>query len=82
MSNAQIMDVITEEILAILPQLNRDEITPDARMADLGADSLDRSEVVQQSMRKLGIRLRPSELTGVENIGGLAARFAAALQTA
>jgi len=74
----EIMEIIACEAMTVLPHVSREQIDRETRLVELGADSLDRSEIVQQSMRKAGIRLRPVQLMGIENVGGLADRLAQA----
>lgn len=72
MTSEEAIKIIAGEVVTQLPHVPREQIGRTTRLVDLGADSLDRSEIVQQSMRKVGVRLRPSELMSGENLGDLA----------
>lgn len=71
MTRDDIFSVCREEILAVLPDLDPAQITEDRSMRDLGANSIDRADVVLQVMDRLGVSCQLSELAEVRNIGGL-----------
>lgn len=66
----QVFEVVKGKILEVLdvPPAN---IRKEASLRDLGANSLDRVEVVSLSMQALSLRFRVSELAKVSNIGEL-----------
>jgi polyketide biosynthesis acyl carrier protein len=73
--HARVLAVVKSNICAVLPELDPDTIAPDARLVDLGANSIDRADIVVQSMADLDLRVAPGELSRAQNIGGLVALF-------
>lgn len=73
---------VKEQIVETLPEVAPDRISRDASLSDLGADSMDRAEIAMQSMRRLGLKLRPTAFAGIANIGGLVSALASALRSA
>ena len=71
MTEAEIFAVIRKNLCEILPELNSVAIDPRQSMKELGANSLDRADVVLQSMEELGVSFPLNELAGVENLQGL-----------
>lgn len=66
-----ILDIIRRQITDVLPHLNQIEIGPEQSLRDLGADSIDRAEIIQLSMRTLKIKVPLIECAGITNIAGL-----------
>ena len=66
-----IFAVVKENILGILDQVDEAGIAETAALKDLGANSLDRAEIVTGSMEDLGLAFPMRELAGVSNIGEL-----------
>ena len=65
--------VVKENILGILDQVDEAAISESAALKELGANSLDRAEIVTGSMEDLGLAFPMRELAGVGNIGELVA---------
>ena len=77
MKREDIFELVRSEIFAVLPSLRSRDIRIEDNLKDLGADSMDRAEIVQQSMRRLQIRIPPVELAAVQNLCGLVDLFEA-----
>ncbi|NKB23933.1 MAG: acyl carrier protein [Kiritimatiellae bacterium] len=71
MTKEKIFEVIKHNLLGILPDLDPASIEPLQSMRDLGANSIDRADVVIQSMEELNLKFPLHELGAVENIQGL-----------
>lgn len=71
MTKTEIFEVIKRNLLEVLPDLDQARIDPRHSMKDLGANSIDRADVVIQSMQDLQLKFPLHELAGVENIQGL-----------
>lgn len=71
MTKGEIFEVIQRNLLDILPDLDPARIEPLQSMRDLGANSIDRADVVIQSMEALNLKFPLHELGSVENIQGL-----------
>jgi len=67
----QVFSVVKENVTGILDELDEALIVESAALKDLGANSLDRAEIVTGSMEDLGLAFPMRELAGVGNIGAL-----------
>lgn len=67
----RVFEVVKSNLLKVVVDLRPDDITIDRSMAELGANSLDRVEVVTYSMEELGLQVPRVELHGAKNIAGL-----------
>jgi len=67
-SQQQIFDVVKNSTLQVLIDADPDAITIDTSLTELGANSIDRVEVVVYSMEELGINVPRAELQGVRDI--------------
>jgi polyketide biosynthesis acyl carrier protein len=70
-AKSEIFEVIQRNLREILPELQSVVIDPKQSMKQLGANSLDRADVILQSMEALGVTFPLHELAGVDNIQGL-----------
>ena len=80
MDKAAVFAVLKQEILNVLPLVKTEDITPDNRLVDLGANSLDRSEIVVNCMSSLNVKLEPWALAELKNIGDLCDALHAAIK--
>ena len=71
MTKEDIFGIIKRNLLEILPDLSEDQIDPAQSMKDLGANSVDRMDVVIQTKEELDLKFPLNELGGVENLQGL-----------
>lgn len=71
MTKDEIFQIIKRNLLEILPDLPPDAIELAKSMKDLGANSVDRMDVVIQTKEQLGLKFPLNELGGVENLQGL-----------
>lgn len=74
--DSDVFDVVKAQISQVLPQIDVTQLGAGDQLRDLGADSIDRAEIVQQAMRQLGLQLSAGEFRGVGNIGELVAVLA------
>ena len=63
--------VVKKNIIEILPEVKPEAISPEKSLTELGANSVDRMEVVTLSMEDLGLKIPLMSFAGVTNIGGL-----------
>lgn len=68
-----VLDVIRRNVLELLPDLDPADVAPQHSLAGLGANSIDRADIVAMSMEDLGISIGVTEFAGVNDIGTLAA---------
>ncbi len=70
-ARARAEQALREVIRGILPTLPPEEITGDKHLRDLGADSVDRVEIILGVTRRLGIDEPMSNFSAVPDIDGL-----------
>jgi polyketide biosynthesis acyl carrier protein len=73
--NDELFRVITENILKVLPDVDASMIRPDRQLKELGANSIDRMEIVMGSMEDLRINVPVTELSQAKDIGSLLSIF-------
>jgi polyketide biosynthesis acyl carrier protein len=71
MTQDDVFAVVKKNIREVLVHLDGQAIPLEARLKDLGANSLDRAEITIQCLEDLQIKIPLVELGGVENIKGL-----------
>jgi polyketide biosynthesis acyl carrier protein len=71
MAKEHVFEIVKNVIAEILPDLDPDQISIDKNLKDLGANSIDRMEVVTMSMEGLGLKLPLMSFAQVSNIEGL-----------
>jgi len=71
MTKDEIYITIKKAIIEVLPLVTEQDISPDKQLVELGANSIDRSEIVINSMSNLQVRVLPSELAKAKNIQSL-----------
>ncbi|MEV6118581.1 phosphopantetheine-binding protein [Streptomyces sp. NPDC052109] len=68
----RVLTTIRRSVLAVLPDLDPALVTEEVSLRDLGANSVDRVDVVTMTMDALGVSLSVTELADVHDIGSLA----------
>lgn len=71
MNKEEIIELVKNEIVEVLPLVKKDEIMAEKKLVDYGANSLDRAEVAIKCMTKLNIKIPPEKLGEVKNINDL-----------
>lgn len=74
-SKQDIFEVIKNNTLQVLIDVDPNHITIDTSLTELGANSVDRVEVVIYSMENLGINVPRPEFQGVRDIRSLVDLF-------
>jgi polyketide biosynthesis acyl carrier protein len=75
MTHREILELIARHTREILPGLDGHEFVPSDRLADMGANSLDRAEIAMLVQESLRLSVPRVELYGPKNIGELADLF-------
>lgn len=65
MSRNEIFSLIQSNILAILPDTNCDDITDETRLVTLGANSMDRFEILADTISDVGLKIPLAEFAGL-----------------
>jgi len=71
MIESDLFALVTENICEVLPDLKNHNFQYSDRLVDLGANSVDRAEIVARTMEALSLKIPRVELFGVKNIGEL-----------
>ena len=79
MTREQIFETVKANVLTVLPDLNPQSIVVTASLTELGANSVDRVEVVMYSMESLQLKIPLVELHGARNLADLVDLFFARL---
>jgi polyketide biosynthesis acyl carrier protein len=66
-----IFEIVKANTLKVLPDLLPDDITIDKSLTDLGANSVDRVEVVLYSLEDLKLQVPTAELHGIRDLQAL-----------
>lgn len=72
MSKEEILKEIINNAYELIPELEGQEINPDDRLVDLGANSVDRAEIIDKTVESLDLDISRVELFAAKNIGELA----------
>lgn len=67
----QVFATLTEVLAEVVPGIEASAVTRDDRLRDLGANSIDRAEILTESMERLGIRLPMVSFGNSRNIGDI-----------
>lgn len=67
-----IVEVIKENLVEIIPELKDELISVDANLVDLGANSVDRGELITLTLERLDIEVSRIEFVGAQTINELA----------
>ena len=70
-SAESVFSAVRSHIHRVVPDIDRDSITMLSSLRELGANSLDRTEVAICTMEELQLRFAPTQLAGVQNIAEL-----------
>lgn len=71
MDKPAVFAVVRNVTQSILVGVDASQITPEKSLTELGANSIDRVEVVTGAMEQLGVKVPRVELFGATNLQGL-----------
>ncbi|TMC20976.1 MAG: acyl carrier protein [Chloroflexi bacterium] len=71
MSQEHIFEIIVRTIYEVIPELEGHALQPDDHLADLGANSLDRVEIVTMALEALSLPTPRVELSEAKSIADL-----------
>lgn len=74
MGRDEIFSLVRQHAAAVL-SISPEQVPPEGRLVDLGANSIDRLEIVTMTMESLGLKFSLVELSNVDNIQGLVGFF-------
>lgn len=82
MTKDDVFGIIKAQLLSIQPDLDPNRVTPNASMRDLGVNSVDRADVIIQSMEALRLKVRLHEVGSLKDLQELVNFFHARLPLA
>ena len=68
MNKEDVFQVVKKNIFEVLPFLSGKDIRIENNLKDLGANSIDRVEIVTLSMEDLKVKIPPTEFGDVKNL--------------
>ncbi|TVX92166.1 acyl carrier protein [Paenibacillus agilis] len=71
MDKEQIFNIVINHSRELMPELEEHTFQYTDRLTDLGANSVDRAEIVMMTMESLSLQIPRVELFGATNIGEL-----------
>ncbi|MFP5392880.1 MAG: acyl carrier protein [Gammaproteobacteria bacterium] len=72
MNRQHVLDLIVQHAREVVPFLEAHAFTPTDSLRELGANSIDRSEILLMTMEALNLRIPLVQLAPAKNIGELA----------
>lgn len=75
MNKTKLLELIAQHTREVLPDLEGHQFVASDRLADLGANSVDRAEIAMLVQESLKLSIPRVELFGPKNIGELADLF-------
>ncbi|MEU5718138.1 acyl carrier protein [Streptomyces sp. NPDC020403] len=72
MPEPRVYDLIVNHVREVIPELEDHRFEPSDSLRDLGANSIDRAEVIIMTLDSLSVRIPLVELADAKNIGELA----------
>ncbi len=71
MNKGEILELIARHCVEVIPALKSHDFQREDRLKDLGANSLDRSDIIDMTMESLSLQIPRVEVYGTRNIGEL-----------
>jgi len=71
MTKDEVRAAVEKNIAEVLPEINTDLIQPEISLSELGANSIDRMDVVFGALNDLGLEMPRDRLAGVRDVGSL-----------
>ena len=71
MTKPEIYAVVREQLLTVIPDLDPERIGLQMGLGDLGANSVDRADIVMLTLEALQLNVPLHQLASVKNIGEL-----------
>ncbi|NQX71867.1 acyl carrier protein [Paenibacillus alba] len=72
MLKEDIFSLIVKHTIEVIPELEDHAFVPSDRLSDLGANSIDRSEIITLTLEAVSLKIPRVDLATAKNIGGLA----------
>lgn len=72
MNSETVFATIVDNTIDLIPELAQKEISRTDSLKELGANSMDRSEIIMMTLESLSLNIPLVHLSGAKNIGELA----------
>jgi len=72
MNKEEIFELIARHSREVIPELEDHTFQRSDRLSDLGANSVDRAEIIMMTMESISLQIPRVEVFGAQNIGELA----------
>ncbi|MFK4156422.1 acyl carrier protein [Streptomyces fungicidicus] len=72
MPDTRVFDLIVEHTREVIPELEGHRFAPSDSLRDLGANSIDRAEIIVMTLESLSMSIPLVELADAKNVGELA----------
>lgn len=72
MPDTRVFDLIVEHTREVIPELEGHRFDPSDSLRDLGANSIDRAEIIMMTLESLSVHIPLVELADAKNISELA----------
>ncbi|WP_149552352.1 acyl carrier protein [Streptomyces marokkonensis] len=72
MPDTRVFDLIVEHTREVVPELEGHRFAPSDSLRDLGANSIDRAEIIVMTLESLSVSIPLVELADAKNMGELA----------
>ncbi|MFH9613910.1 acyl carrier protein [Streptomyces pratensis] len=72
MPDNRVFDLIAQHTREVIPELDGHHFEPSDSLRDLGANSIDRAEIIIMTLESLSVSIPLVELADAKNIGELA----------
>lgn len=71
MNREDIFALVVRHSCEVIPELEGHQFKPGDRLVDLGANSVDRADIIMMTMEALSLQIPRVEIFGAKNIGEL-----------
>jgi polyketide biosynthesis acyl carrier protein len=71
MDKIQIFDILKANALSVLPHLDEAIVTENASLRALGANSMDRAEIIMMTLQDINLRAPMMDFASATNIDGI-----------
>jgi polyketide biosynthesis acyl carrier protein len=73
LSQNEILNVLTQSVQDVIPTIPTEQIIPANSLKDLGANSIDRAEIIMLTLRELRLKVPLMTFASAKSIGDLVA---------
>lgn len=71
MKKEEIFEIVKNSIVEVLEDIDESLISTEVSLKQLGANSIDRVDILIMSMEKLNLKIKMMEFSEITNIGGI-----------